>query len=124
MLSPTVSGVSYRRVFDVEGFRAECRVVGHRDHFAAVTLIQFHSCRIMRKPNPSRRSMDTEAIIKELEAEKARLDQAITALWWTKRGLGRPAGSTNGRKRRLSPAARNRISEAMKRRWAARKKAA
>jgi hypothetical protein len=84
MLSPTVSGVSYRRVFDVEGFRAECRVVGHRDHFAAVTLIQFHSCRIMRKPNPSRRSMDTEAIIKELEAEKARLDQAITALWGDK----------------------------------------
>jgi hypothetical protein len=68
--------------------------------------------------------MDTEAIIKELEAERTRLDQAITALQGRKRGAGRPTGSTNGRKRRLSPAARKRISEAMKRRWAARKKAA
>jgi hypothetical protein len=68
--------------------------------------------------------MDTEAIIKELEAERTRLDQAITALQGRKRGVGRPTGSTNGRKRRLSPAARKRISEAMKKRWAARKKAA
>jgi hypothetical protein len=68
--------------------------------------------------------MDTEAIIKELEAERTRLDQAITALQGRKRGAGRPTGSTNGGKRRLSPAARKRISEAMKKRWAARKKAA
>jgi hypothetical protein len=68
--------------------------------------------------------MDTEAIIKELEAERARLDQAIMALQGRKRGVVRPTVSTNGRKRRLSPAARKRISEAMKKRWAARKKAA
>jgi hypothetical protein len=68
--------------------------------------------------------MDTEAIIKELEAERTRMDQAITALRGRKRGAGRPIGSTSGRKRRLSPAARKRISEAMKKRWAARKKAA
>ena len=68
--------------------------------------------------------MDTEAIIRELEAEKTRLDEAITALQGRKRGGGRPTGSTNGRKRRLSPAARKRISEGMKKRWAARKKAA
>jgi hypothetical protein len=47
--------------------------------------------------------MDTEAIIKELEAERTRLDQAITALRGRKRGVGRPTGSTNGRKRKLSP---------------------
>jgi hypothetical protein len=68
--------------------------------------------------------MDTEAIIKELEAERARLEQAITALRGRNLGVGRTIGSTNGRKRRLSPAARKRISEAMKKRWAARKKAA
>jgi hypothetical protein len=68
--------------------------------------------------------MDTEAIITELEAERARLDQAIAALRGSNLGVGRPTGSTNGRKRRLSPAARKRISEAMKKRWAARKKAA
>ena len=68
--------------------------------------------------------MDTEAIIKELETERTRLDQAITALRGRKRGVGRPTGSANGRKRRLSPAARKRISEGMKKRWAARKKAA
>jgi hypothetical protein len=68
--------------------------------------------------------MDTEAIIKELEAERTRLDQAITLLQGRRRGVGRPTGSANGRKRRLSPAARKRISEAMKKRWAARKKAA
>jgi hypothetical protein len=68
--------------------------------------------------------MDTKAIIKELEAERTRLDQAITALRGGRHGVGRPAGGTNGRKRRLSPAARKRISEAMKKRWAARKRAA
>ena len=68
--------------------------------------------------------MDTEAIIKELEAERTRLDQAITALQGRRRGVGRPTGSINGRKRRLSPAARKRISEAMKKRWVARKRAA
>ena len=68
--------------------------------------------------------MDTEAIIKELEAERTRLDEAITALRGSKRGAGRPTGSTNGRKRKLSPAARKRISEAMKKRWATRKRAA
>lgn len=68
--------------------------------------------------------MNTEAIIKELEAERARLDHPIAALRGRNRGIGRPTGSTNVTKRRLSSAARKRISEAMKKRWAARKKAA
>jgi hypothetical protein len=47
--------------------------------------------------------MDTGAIIKELEAERTRLDQAITALRGRKRGGGRPTGSTNGLKLERGP---------------------
>jgi hypothetical protein len=61
--------------------------------------------------------VNTERIIAELEAERSRLEMAIAAL----RGRnGRKAG--RGR-RRLSPAAKKRISEGMKKRWAARKRA-
>ena len=65
--------------------------------------------------------MDTESIIAELEAERDRLDEAIAALeagWRTR--------TVNGRRRRrqLSAAERKRISEGMKKRWAARKKKA
>ena len=69
--------------------------------------------------------MDTATIIEELEAERDRLSAAITALQGRKRGPGRPpAQSKVGVKRHLSPAARKRISAAMKKRWAARKRAA
>src|SRR5690349_4858718 len=71
-----------------------------------------------------RRSMDTATIIEELEAERDRLSAAITALQGRKRGPGRPAQSKGGAKRHLSPAARKRISDAMKKRWAVRKRAA
>jgi exonuclease VII small subunit len=69
--------------------------------------------------------MDTEAIIAELEAERDRLNQAIAALQSSlgKRGR-RASGKLDGRKRHLSAAARRRISKAMKKRWAARKKSA
>ena len=67
--------------------------------------------------------MDTQAIIAELEAERARLTQAIAALQGDQRRRGRPARTTyapNGRRgqRRLSAAARKKIAEAAKRRWA------
>lgn len=69
--------------------------------------------------------MDIAAIIAELEAERERLNRAIEALQMSDRGGGMTASrGTNGRKRHLSAAARRRISEAMKKRWAARKKAA
>jgi hypothetical protein len=71
-----------------------------------------------------RRSMDTATIIEALEAERDRLSAAITALQGRKRGPGRPALLKSGVKRHLSPAARKRISDAMKKRWAARKRAA
>ncbi len=62
--------------------------------------------------------VDLQLIVAELEAERERLEEAIAAL----RG---PTGRTpNGRRRRrrLSAAARKRISAAMKARWARRKK--
>lgn len=68
--------------------------------------------------------MDTAVIIAELEAERDRLDSAIAALQGRKRGPGRPTASINGRRRHLSASARLRISKAMKKKWAARKKRA
>jgi hypothetical protein len=62
--------------------------------------------------------LDTQQIIADLEAERDRRDTAIAAL----EGSGRRrAKGRNGRRRRLSPEARKRISEGMKKRWAARK---
>jgi hypothetical protein len=74
-----------------------------------------------------RRNVETAAIIAELEAERDRLNIAINALQGStrRRGKGRIAASpNNGRKRHLSAAARKRISEAMKKRWAARRRVA
>jgi hypothetical protein len=68
--------------------------------------------------------MDTQQIISELEAERDRLDQAITALRGSiggRRGPG-PGRGRRGR-RHLSVAAKKRISEMMKKRWAERKRA-
>ena len=67
--------------------------------------------------------MDTQSIIAELEAERDRLNQAIAALQRTGRGRGRRVGvggSINGRRgrRKLSAAARKKIADAAKRRWA------
>ena len=76
-----------------------------------------------------RRIVDTGAIIAELEAERDRLNSAIAALKGgiSPRGKGYGAARpVDGRKRRrrLSAAARKRISDAMKKKWAARKKVA
>lgn len=73
--------------------------------------------------------MDTTSIISELESQRDRLDRAITALQGSRRSPGRPRGTaaaTNGRKgpRHMSAAARRKISEAQKARWAKQKKAA
>jgi len=65
--------------------------------------------------------MDIQQILSDLRSERDRIDAAIRALEGSGRGPGRPVGS--GRKRRtMSPAARKRISEMMKIRWAERKK--
>jgi hypothetical protein len=67
--------------------------------------------------------MDIQAIVSNLKDERSRIDQAISALEGltsTAPRRGRPPKSTltGGKRRRMSPAARKRISEAMKQRWA------
>lgn len=71
--------------------------------------------------------MDIQQILSDLKNERDRIDAAIRALEGgsSKRGPGRPAGSGAGKKRRtMSAAARKRISQMMKLRWAERKKKA
>ena len=67
--------------------------------------------------------MDIQTIVSDLKAERNRIDQAISALEGltsTAPRRGRPpkATSAGGKRRRMSPAARKRISKAMEQRWA------
>jgi hypothetical protein len=77
--------------------------------------------------------MDIQNIVGDLKRERDRLDKAIAALEGLGSGArrrGRPVGSVNAtsakapRRRHMSPAARKRISEMMKQRWAERKRKA
>jgi len=65
--------------------------------------------------------MDIAAILGELEERRDRINNAIGLLQGNAEGNGGRQGRT---KRRMSAAGRKRISDAMKKRWAARKKAA
>jgi predicted transcriptional regulator len=83
--------------------------------------------------------MNTKAILGELKAERTRIDRAIQALESlgdavVTRKPGRPKGGTSfefganvskgrGDRRKMSAAGRRKISEMMKARWAARRKA-
>jgi hypothetical protein len=76
--------------------------------------------------------MDTTRLIKDLRAEERRIERAIAALEalssdstgsQTTRTAGASRGAKTGR-RKMSPAARKRISMMMKKRWAARRRAA
>ena len=77
--------------------------------------------------------MDIQKIVSELEREKDRISRAIAALVesasssFTKRrsgGAGKAAAPGKGTRRRggITPAGRRRLSEAMKKRWAERKR--
>jgi len=69
--------------------------------------------------------MDIQQILTDLKNERERIDAAIRALEGKSgRGPGRPVGSGGKKRRTMSPAARKRISEMMKLRWAERKKKA
>ncbi|HZU33415.1 MAG TPA: hypothetical protein VFB79_20030 [Candidatus Angelobacter sp.] len=68
--------------------------------------------------------MDASAIIEQLENQLSRINSALAALQGTTRKPGRPAKQANGRKRHMSAAARKKIGDAMRKRWAARKRAA
>jgi hypothetical protein len=81
--------------------------------------------------------MEVNRIIAEIDAQISKLQQARELLAGTTskvgNGPGRPKGSKNAKaaasapatsKRKLSPEGRKRIAEAMKRRWAERRKQA
>lgn len=76
--------------------------------------------------------MEVSRIIAEIDAQISKLQQARALLAGTSttvsKGPGRPKGSKNAttapRKRKLSPEGRKRIADAMKRRWAERRKQA
>jgi hypothetical protein len=71
--------------------------------------------------------MDLNRIIAGLKAERVKLDAVISAIEGmssTGAGRGRPAGGRRRGPRRMSAAARKRISDAQKARWAKQKKAA
>lgn len=74
--------------------------------------------------------VDVKEIVAEIDAEISRLQQARTLLSGeaaVKRGPGRKkavAVAAVPKKRKLTPEGRKRIAEAMKRRWAERKKLA
>lgn len=71
-------------------------------------------------------SMDIQSLVSSLKAERGRIDQAISALEGLTSGSvrrGRPpkakqVASAARKSRNMSPAARKRISAAMKKRWA------
>lgn len=67
--------------------------------------------------------MDLSRIIDELRAQRARLDQAISALEGANSARrGRPAGTkpttTKRRRGHMTAAGRKRLSELLKKRWA------
>ena len=76
--------------------------------------------------------MDLDKLLADLTKERDRLGRAIAALVGSvmpggrKKRLGRPKGSTTKTKKRkrggLTPEGRKRLSIAMKKRWAERKK--
>jgi hypothetical protein len=81
--------------------------------------------------------MEVSRIVAEIDAQISKLQQARDLLAGTTskagKGPGRPKGSKNlkeaatasaPRKRKLSPEGRKRIADAMKRRWAERRKQA
>lgn len=80
--------------------------------------------------------MQVQEIIAEIDQEIARLQQARALLAGTQSRRGRPRGSRNAAKagakttarparstRKMTPEGRKRIAEAMRKRWAERKKA-
>jgi hypothetical protein len=77
--------------------------------------------------------VEVSRIIAEIDAQISKLQQARALLSDSSvkaiKGPGRPKGSKNAkattpRKRKLSPEGRKRIADAMKRRWAERRKTA
>src|ERR1035437_751473 len=88
----------------------------------------FGICRLRRSTKREERTLDLQKILSELKAERDRIDRAIEALDGiasssavTKKraGGGRSPGRRCGG---ITPEGRRRLSEAMKKRWAERRK--
>jgi hypothetical protein len=80
---------------------------------------------------PKERTLDLDKLVAELKEESERLGRAIAALLGSalsrggkKRRAGRPKGTTSKKRKRggLTPEGRKRLSIAMKKRWAERRK--
>jgi len=122
--------------FDLKARRRR-KVMGRRIHPKHNSL-PFHifragflCCRqyILFRSGRKERKMDTTRLIKDLRAEERRIERAIAALEAlssdsTGSQTTRIAGANKAGRRKMSPAARKRISMMMKKRWAARRKAA
>ena len=67
--------------------------------------------------------MDIKTIVAELESERDRLEQALAALQKVPRRISRKASGGHYRQGPMSATRRKRIGEAMKKLWAARRKA-
>ncbi|KAA6459557.1 hypothetical protein DYQ86_15650 [Acidobacteria bacterium AB60] len=65
--------------------------------------------------------MTTDSILASIDAEIARLQNVRDLLAKTTMGKGAPDASTPRKRRKLSPAARERIAEAQRKRWAKQK---
>lgn len=72
-----------------------------------------------------RNTVEVSRIIAEIDAQIQKLQQARALLAGTqvlKTGPGRPKGSKSPARRKLSPEGRKRIADAMKKRWAERRR--
>jgi hypothetical protein len=90
----------------------------HTTYFPAISLVSYRGAS----------ALNLEQILSELRSERDRLGRAISSLL-EGAGLTTPSGTPGkrgpakvGKRRGMSAAGRKRISEAMKARWAARKK--
>jgi hypothetical protein len=68
--------------------------------------------------------MNLDAVLEALRNERDRLSRAIEALEGVGKRRGRPAGAKGKRKHHLTPEGRRRLSEAMRKRWAERRRRA
>ena len=68
--------------------------------------------------------MNVKQVLAQLIAQRSRLDDAISALQKLEGESGNVAVMGARPRRRMSPEAKRRISEMMKKRWAERKRAA
>jgi hypothetical protein len=86
------------------------------------------SCRMLDRNLPGGSALDIERIVAELEQERDRISKAIASLKGVNSsGSARKSAAGKGRSGRqrrggMSPAARKRLSEMMKKRWAERRK--